>query len=207
VNGQVLPAGFKWGYLAFVVVLVPVYTVHHGPVNFLWFSNVALLGGLVAAWLESRRLASMLLVSVLILEMGWIADFFASLVLGGRPTPLGLVGYMFDPSIPPFVRGLSLYHLPMPFVLFWMVWRLGYEPAAWRWWLPAGYAIVVLTYLLNPPDRNINWVMGPGGEDQALVHPWAWLAVLMAGLTLAWWLTHRLVAAVLPRLRARGSAD
>jgi hypothetical protein len=193
-----LPLWFKLVYLAFVAFLVPVYAGYHGLPNFLWFSNVALLGGLLAAWLENRRLASMMLVAVLLLEMGWIGDFIAGLVSGGV-TPFGLVQYMFDPEIPPLVRGLSLYHLALPFVLFWMVWRLRYEPGAWRAWLLPGNGVLLATFLFNPPDRNINWIRGPAGETDFLP-PLLWLAVLMAGLSLIWWLTHRFNLALMGRL-------
>jgi hypothetical protein len=197
-----LPLWFKLIYLGFVAVLIPVYAVEHGLPNFLWFSNVALLGGLAAAWLESRRLASMMLVAVLLLEMGWIADFLAGLLLGGV-TPFGFVQYMFDPAIPALARALSLYHLALPFVLFWMAWRLKYDRAAWRAWLLPGNGIVVATFLFNPPDRNINWIRGPAGETDFFA-PLPWLAVLMAGLTLIWWLTHQLNLALMRRLDRLG---
>lgn len=185
--------GLKLGYLAFVAVLVPIYTTHHGPANFLWFSNVALLGGLLAVWLESRRLASMLLVSVGLLELGWIADFLFGLATGGQQTPVGLVAYMFDSELPLYLRGLSLYHLPLPFVLLWVVWRLGYDHQAWQVWLPIGWVIIVLSYLLAPPGRNINWVKGPEGVMDLTIPGPIWFLCLIAGSGIAWWLTHKVI--------------
>lgn len=195
---QMLPLWFKISYLAFVVLLIPVYILQYGPVNFLWFSNVALMGGLLAAWLESRTIASMMLVSVALLELGWIADFLIGLLLGGT-TPIGLVAYMFNPEIPLLVRGLSLYHLPLPFVLFWMVWRLRYDTEAWRPWILIGWGILILTYFLTTPDRNVNWVLGPVGEEQRWMPDWLWLVIVMAGCALIWWLTHKLLTIILAR--------
>src|SRR5262249_6922407 len=59
----------------FGTLLVPVYWRHYGPANFLWFSDLALLIGLTAVWLESPLLAGMQAVSVGLLELVWIADF------------------------------------------------------------------------------------------------------------------------------------
>ena len=191
-----IPFGFKLGYLLFVAVLVPAYALEYGGLNFLWFSNVALLGGLLAAWLENRRLASMMAVAVVLLEVGWLVDFLASVALLD-PAPLGAVAYMFDPEIPLFVRLLSLYHLPLPFVLVWMVWRLHYDPRAWSWWVVIGWGILLLSFLLAEPGDSVNWVLGPGADVQDWMHPWLWLGLVMLLCALAWWLTHRLLLAAM----------
>ena len=181
----------------FVAVWLPVYVIELPPVNFLWFSNIAVLGGLVAAWTGSRRLTSMLLVAVGLLEAGWIFDFLVGLMLGGNP-PLGGVGYMFDPDVALYVRALSLHHLVLPFVLLWMVWRLGYDPAAFRWWLPVGLGTVLLTRWLVEPDQNVNWVLRSPLHAESQVAGWPWVLVLMVALTVIWWLTHRLLC-LLPK--------
>ncbi|AHE98686.1 membrane protein [Thioalkalivibrio paradoxus ARh 1] len=194
-----MPLWFKSAYLAFVAVLVPAYTVEHGLVNFLWLSNVALLGGLLAAWFESPRLASMLLVAVLLPELAWILDFLASLVLLGRSL-FGVVEYMYNPEIALFVRLLSLYHLLLPFVLLWLVWRLGYDRGAWKLWIPIGLSILLLSFLLSSPERNVNWVWGPGGEPQEWMSPQAWLIAVMLFCSALWWVTQMLLGHVLRRV-------
>lgn len=187
-----LPLSFKLGYTAFVAVLLPVYTLEHGLVNFLWFSNIALLGGLIAAWWENRRLTSMLLVSVGLLELVWMGDFVIALARGGEPV-VGLVTYVFDPEHSLFVRLLSLYHIPLPFMLFWMAWRFHYDPQAWKLWIPVGIAILALTFWATNPEDNVNWVYGAYGEEQTLVPAWVWLGAIMAGCAIAWAATHALV--------------
>jgi hypothetical protein len=196
-----LPLWFKLVYTAFVIVLVPVYAIEHGWVNFLWFSNVALLGGLVAAWWESRWLASMLLMCIALPELVWILDFTLGLARGGEAM-FGLAGYMFDPNLPLFVRLLSLYHITMPFVLFWMVWRLGYDPRAWRHWIGIGGALLVISFWLTTPDENVNWVYGAAGEGQEVLPAWAWLLIVIAIMGLIWWITHRVLLRLMHRLRA-----
>ncbi len=47
-------------------MLVPVYWLHHGPANFLWACDIALLVTVAALWRASRLLASMMAVAVLL---------------------------------------------------------------------------------------------------------------------------------------------
>jgi len=207
VSGSSLPLWFRAAYLVFVVVMVPAYALTYPLINFLWFSNIALLTGLVAAWWGSARLASMMLVAVGLLEIGWILDFLGGLVLGGTP-PLGVVAYLFDPQIPWMVRALSLYHLPLPVVLFWMVWRLGYDARAWRLLLPLGWMVVVAVHLLADPDQNVNFALYPPWQEPGNEPSGWWLAVLLPALAVAWWLTHRVVLWGLRVLDSmRGSAE
>ncbi len=200
-----IPPAFKWAYLALVLVIVPVYAVEHGWLNFLWFSTLALLGGLVAAWLENRRIASMMLVAVLLPELGWVLDFMASLVVWGS-APLGIVQYLFDPGERLFVRLLSLYHVPLPFVLLWLVWRLGYDPRAWRFTVLLGWGVLLLTFSFATPDKNVNWILGPWGEVQQWMPAWVWLGGVMAFLTLVWVLTHLLARYLFLRRQGRRDA-
>jgi hypothetical protein len=193
---RLIPVWFKLSYLIFAAVLVPAYALAYGLVHFLWFSNVALMGGLLAAWLESRRLASMMAVAVALLEMPWVFDFLLSLALGG-PTRLGIIDYLYNPDIALHLRLLSLYHLLLPFVLLWMVWRLGYDREAWKVWVVAGCAILLLSFWLSTPERNINWVWGPGGQAQEWTSPYVWFGIALVVCLSAWWLTHRFLLAVM----------
>ena len=190
-----MPLWFRLFYLAFVAVMIPVYIQQYPLVNFLWFSNLALLVGLAAALAGSSLLASMMLISVGLIEMGWVVDFLLGVALGGQ-APFGMVSYMFDPDIPIHVRGFSLYHLFLPFALFWMAWRLGYDRRALVAWLPTGWAVVVLTRLLVSEEENINWVLRSPWHDNAEVLGWWWPALLMVGLGLAWWFTHFLMVRI-----------
>ena len=193
-----MPLWFRLVYSAFVAMLVPVYATHYPLTNFLWFSNLALLGGLVGAWTGAAAVTSMLLVAVGLVEMGWIADFLGGLILGGRP-PFGMVGYMFDPGIPLAVRGLSLYHLLLPIALFWMVWRFGYDEHAWRRLIPIGWAVIIVTRLVVAPEDNVNFALHPPWLDAGIEGGlgWLWAAGVMAVAAFVWWLTHRLVSALL----------
>lgn len=191
-----MPLWFRIVYLIFVAVLVPSYAIQYPLVNFLWFSNIALVVGLIAAWLGSVRLASMALISVGLIEFCWIGGFLLGILWGGK-APVGIVAYMFDPGIPLFIRGLSLYHLFLPIILFWMIWRLGYDRQAWRGWLPIGWAVLLVTRWVVEPDQNVNWVLHAPWLKADTGPDLLWLAVLMTGLTIVWWLTHRVILWIL----------
>jgi hypothetical protein len=191
----VIPLWLKLVDTAYVAVLVPVYWRFYGPANFLWFSDLALLISLAALWLESPLLASMQALSVGLLELVWIADFLARLVSGSHL--VGLTQYMFRPDLPRFVRALSLFHVWLPPLLFWMVWRLGYDSRA----LPAqtilAWVVLLGCYLWTDPADNINWVFGLRGERQRRLPSAVYLILLMAFLPIAIYLpTHYLLLAV-----------
>lgn len=191
-----MPRWFRLVYSVLVALLVPVYLWHYPPVQFLWLSNVALIGGLVAAWTGSGRLAGMLLVAVGWFEVVWIVDFVGGVLLGGAP-PLDIVHYMFDPDLKPMLRALSLYHLPLPFALFWMAWRFGLERDAWLRWLPIGWAILLLSYLLTAPGADVNWVHGGPFEVARAIPGPVWLAGVMTGCAIAWWISQKLIERLL----------
>src|SRR5687768_2105178 len=100
------PLWLKLVYGLFVIVLVPVYWRQYGPANFLWFSDIALFGGLAALWLESSLIASTMAVGALLLELAWNVDFFVRLITGTNLT--GLSNYMFDDRRSLAIRSLSL---------------------------------------------------------------------------------------------------
>jgi hypothetical protein len=78
----VIPLGLKVVYTLFVFGLVPIYWRQYGPVNFLWFSDIALLALVPGLWLENALLISMMAVSVVFFEALWNIDFFFRLVTG-----------------------------------------------------------------------------------------------------------------------------
>ena len=47
---------FRILFTVLVAVIVPVYLVKYGAVNFLWFSDIGLLGIFAALWLENQLL-------------------------------------------------------------------------------------------------------------------------------------------------------
>jgi hypothetical protein len=189
-NAPQLPLWLKIAYSLPVCVLVPIYFDNYGPAHFLWFSNVALLTTVALLWLESRLLASMMTLAVLLPELGWNLDFFIGLAIG--KSPFGFTAYMFDPDMPLVLRALSLYHVPLPFLLLWVTLRLGYDPAALRWQTLLGWLILLASCAFSSPENDINWTRSP--QLGAWMPRHAILITLMLALPLLVYLpTHLLL--------------
>jgi hypothetical protein len=177
-----IPLWFKLAYTAFVLYVMAVWWKHYGWKNFLWFSDIAFIGAVPAMWMESAALASVLAVAVLVPELLWNADYALRLALRRRIT--GLTDYMFEPDRLLLLRGLSLFHVPLPLVLLWMIAAYGYDASVG---LPGAVALgaVVLPWsrILSTPEKNINWTYGFGA--QRVTWPgWLFVPLLFVGFVL-----------------------
>lgn len=199
--GEPIALGIKIAYTLFLAVLVPAYGAHYGPRNFLWFSDIALLGAGAALWLESPLLASMMMLAVLLPECAWNLDFFGRLLTGHRM--FGMSAYMFERERPRFIRALSLFHVPLPVGLVWLVHRLGYDRRAWLGQSLLALVVLPVTYWLTDPAENVNWVHGLGAPQRGLP-PRLYLALLIVAFALVLYLPPHLVFVYLP-LSARSS--
>jgi hypothetical protein len=186
---QRIPTWVKVAYSSFVAILVPYYWVTYTPWNFLYFCDVALLVTGVAIWIESPLLVSMQAVAITLPQILWVIDLLCRLVAGVHVT--GVTAYMLDPKIPLFLRGLSSFHGWLPFVLVWLLLRLGYDRRALPLQSVAAVVILLVSYLVAPapppPGAHPNWAVNLnyvyGLDDkhpQALMAPWLWLLCLMA---------------------------
>lgn len=174
-----IPVWFKVAYTAFVLYICVIWWRNYGWKNFLWFSDIAFIGAVPAMWLENAAMASVLAVAVLLPEILWNVDYAGRLILRRRIT--GLTDYMFEPERPLLLRGLSLFHVPLPLVLLWMIAAYGYDAAAG---LPGAIvlALVVLPWSrwVSAPEKNINWTYGLGGV-QTRWPAWQYMTVLILG--------------------------
>ena len=190
-----IPLWLKVSFTLFVLVLLPVYWRQYGPGNFLWFSDLALLLTVPALWLESSLLASMILISIGLLELMWIIDFFVRLIVGASVT--GLSAYMFDSKILLSIRALSLFHIVLPIIVVWIVSRLGYDGRALIAQTAFAWIVLPLSYLLTKRSENVNWVYGFGGRPQRWMGSRLYLALLMLLFPLVIYLpTHLILSAV-----------
>lgn len=172
-----IPGWVKWAYTAFMGVLVPVYWHQYGPTNFLYFCDVALFLTLAGIWMESRLLVSLAAVGIIVPQLFWCLDFLVQCT-GHRLS--GMTAYMFDSKRPVFLRGLSLFHGWLPWLLLFLVRRLGYDRRALAGWTGIAWALCLVCFLLLPPagadlanpmtPRNVNYVFG--FDDAA---PQSWL--------------------------------
>ena len=190
-----IPSSINLLYTLFVCLLVPLYWRQYGPANFLWFSDLALFIGLAALWLEGSLLASMQAVSVLLLELLWNIEFFIGLITGRQI--LGLAGYMFKSDKPLWLRGLSLFHVPLPVILLWQVYCFGYDTRAWIAQSILFWIVMPLCFFVTRPEENINWVFGPGNQPQKKMPAGVYLILLLIGAPLFIYLpTHLLLRAL-----------
>jgi hypothetical protein len=203
-----VPLALKLAYTAFMVVLVPVYWHYYGPTNFLYFCDMALILTLIGIWTENALLISMCAVGILVPQAVWVVDFHCT--AAGYPLT-GMTDYMFAPDHSLFLRGLSLFHGWLPFLLVYLVWRFGYDRRAYWSWTTLALALLLVCFFLMPPPSpdpgllpvNINYVWGMSDHTaQAWVSPTVWLAGLILGLPLVVFApTHLLLARVMPKAR------
>lgn len=182
-----IPPSVRWIYTAFMAVLVPVYWSKYGPTNFLYFCDVALFLTLAGIWLESGLLCSMAAVGILLPQAVWCVDFVCQFA-GHRLT--GMTAYMFDSQRSLFLRGLSFFHGWLPFLLVYLVRKLGYDRRGWLGWTALAWGLCLIAYFFLPPagpefagklvPNNVNYVWGM--DD---VTPQSWMP---APLYLACWM-------------------
>jgi hypothetical protein len=197
----VIPIWLKIACTIFITLLVPIYWRQYGPANFLWFSDIALLIMVPALWLENALLVSMMALSVLVLELVWNIDFWVRLATG--KSLVALSAYMFDPKIPLFIRSLSFFHIALPILLMWLLYRLGYDRRAWLWQTLVALMVLPLSYLATNPRENINWVYGFGEKPQSILPAPLFVALLMIGFPLVIYLpVHLLFSKIFGSLKS-----
>ena len=184
---------------SFLAVMVPVYWRTYGPTNFLWFCDTALLLTGVGIWRESSLLISMCAVGILLPQLLWLVDFGSNFF--GFPL-LRLTSYLFDPNLPRFTRGLSLFHGWLPLLLVWLLSRVGYDRRALFGWTSVSTVLVLVCYFFTPPAGavlanpnlpiNINYVFGFNNEQpQTWMNQNVYVPLLLVVLWLvAYWPTH-----------------
>jgi len=191
-NTNKIPLAVKVLFTAFMAVLVPFYWHNYGPTNFLYFCDVALFLTLYGIWTERPLPLSMAAVGILIPQTLWVADFVSNLF--GMPL-VGMTDYMFEEHNPLFNRSLSLFHGWLPFLLVWLVGRVGYDRRGAVCWMVVAWALLTVCYLWMPappgdptdPNKpfNINYVYGLTNDAQTWMPELAWLALVIAAQPLA----------------------
>lgn len=191
-----------WLKLAWTLLTVATFAAYAGYYSFahsfLWFSSLALLLTCLALWLEHPLLAGMQAVGVLVLETLYTIDFFVRLTAGVFLTGLSMYFFRSEDS-PIWVRAFSLFHISLPFMLVWLVWRLGYDRRAWAAQTAVAWVLLPVCYFFTDPADNVNWVFGPRGPGWEWMPRWGWLVLLMLGLPTAVYApTHWVLKRVFP---------
>ncbi|SEK46759.1 hypothetical protein [Halomonas daqiaonensis] len=194
-----IPLWLKLVFSLWVLIWASSYWVLLGPQNFFWLCNLANFLILAGLWSESRRLISMQWLAVALVGTLWAVDVGTAALTGWHP--IGGTEYMFDPEHPPLTRALSLYHLILPLVAGFAIWRLGYDRRALVWQSVLTWIVIPASYLFTEAERNINWVHGPFGQPQDSLPALVYLAGLMLLWPLVVYLPVHLLTLALSRRR------
>jgi hypothetical protein len=183
-----LPFWLKIGWTIWLLVWAPVYWVHYGSQNFLYFCDLGNLLIGAALWMESPLLFSWAATGVLLFQVAFTADLIGALLF--KMHLIGGTEYMFDAGLPLWVRLLGLFHVVTPPLLLWAIRRLSYDRRGWRLQALLTWIVVPVNYFWRP-QFDVNWARGPQGHEQhfmpGLVYLLTYLIVIPC---VVFWPTH-----------------
>ena len=184
-----LPLWLKIVWTVWLAVWIPLYWKQYGLQNFLFFCDLGNFFIAVGLWMESPLIVSWQATGLLLFQSLYTIDLAGALITGRHI--IGGTEYMVDPGIPLLVRLLSLFHVVMPPLLLWAIWRLGYNPHGWKLQTLTTWIVVPINYCWRP-ELDINWARGPFFREQhampGLVYLFGYLIVVP--LTI-YYSTHR----------------
>jgi hypothetical protein len=167
-----IPLWLKIVWTVWLIVWAPFYCRQYGLQNFLFFCDLGniLIG--IGLWLESTLIFSWVACGVLLFQSLYALDLVGALITGHHL--IGGTEYMFDAGIPLLVRLLSLFHVAMPAVLIWAIWRLGYDARGWKVQTLTAWIVVPINYFWRP-EMDVNWARGLFSHEQHVMPEWAYL--------------------------------
>ncbi len=179
---------------------MPAYYQAWGWENFLHFCDVALILTCLGVAFQNRLLLSTQALACPAICLVWTLDVL-SRVLVGRHL-IGGTEYMFDRTIPEWLRVLSLYHIVLPLLLLWSIFRVGYDSRAWRV-QSAIAAVVLVASRFVAPDQNLNSAFA----DPVFHREWGPAPLHLAAMYLLlifvlYWPVHRLFLGYIPGPRS-----
>lgn len=148
------PAVLLWGAPVWLAVWIPAYWRTWGAVNFLHFCDIAVVLTCVGFFSDSVLLVSSQAVASILVDLTWIADVSCKLVTGHYL--IGGTEYMFDAHFALWVRLLSLFHIAMPVLLLWAMWRYGYDRRGLILQLGIAFVAFIASRFTNPA-LNMNY--------------------------------------------------
>lgn len=149
-----LPAIARWGAVAWMAVWVPAYWHTWGLANFLHLCDLAVVLTCIGLWTSNRLLLASQAVSSLAVDLLWVVD--AAWNMAAKHPLIGGTEYLFDLHAALWIRLLSLFHVALPPLLLWALWRTGYDRRA----LSLQTLIALLAFIFSrftDPAANINY--------------------------------------------------
>lgn len=158
-NEQISPRGaafpaLRWIALAWLAVWIPVYWRFWGWQNFFHFCDIAVILTCAGIFAGNRLLISSQAVAAVVPQAIWCFEVCWRVATGR--IFFGGAEYMWDSTVPLFVRLLSLFHAALPLVLLYAVWRTRYDPRGF----PMQIAIAGVTLIISRalgPQLNLNY--------------------------------------------------
>jgi len=186
--GMRVPLWLKIVWTVWVAAWVPFYWKQYGVQNFLYFCDLGNFFIAVALWLESRLIFSWQATGLLLFQTLYTIDLVGAVFTGTHL--IGGTEYMFDVNVPLFVRLLSLFHVVMPPLLLWAIWRLGYDQCGWKFQTLTTWVVVPINYFWRS-EHDVNWARGPFFREQHLVPGLVYLlAYLIVVPLVVYWPSH-----------------
>lgn len=183
-----LPLWLKIAWTIWVAIWVPLYWRQYGTQNFLYFCDLGNLFVLAGLWLESRLIFSWQATGLLLFQILYTVDLVGALMTGHHF--IGGSEYMFDPHLSLFVRLLSLFHVVMPPLLLWAIWRLGYDERGWKYQTLLTWIVVPINYFWRP-QYDINFARGLFLREQHFLSSWIYLMTYLVVVPFGvYWPTH-----------------
>ncbi|HXA78340.1 MAG TPA: hypothetical protein VNV41_14505 [Candidatus Acidoferrales bacterium] len=148
------PAWIRLSVVVWLAIWIPAYWRTWGAANFLHLCDVAVILTCVGVLTNSALLISSQAISSLLVDAAWAFDAGWSLFRGRAL--LGGADYLFDGHYPLWVRLLSLFHIVMPVLLLWALYRTGYDRRGWA--LQCAIALpLFVAARFTAPATNVNY--------------------------------------------------
>ena len=150
-----LPIWLRVASGAWFLVWFPAYWRGWGAQNFLHFCDIAVIVGCIGFWLDSPLIISSQAVACVLVDLTWALD--AGWMLAFHRHLVGGTEYLFDPQYAWWLRLLSLFHLVMPVLMVWAIYRVGYDRRGYWLQLAISLPAFVASRLWTPPAQNFNY--------------------------------------------------
>ncbi|HXX71425.1 MAG TPA: hypothetical protein VEI55_03970 [Candidatus Acidoferrum sp.] len=148
------PNWMRWTALVWFVVWFLSYWRTWGAANFVHLCDIAVILTCIGIWTHSALLISSQAVGILLVDAVWTVDAASRVCIGRALVPGN--EYLLDPRYPAWIRLLTLFHLVMPALLLWGVYRMGYDRRAWALESAITLPVFVLARLTRP-TANIDF--------------------------------------------------